>query len=657
MTNMDFLKKQHFSMFEEKRDSHKKLVHALWRQYVLDKNLDKENKWLLFSGFYRFFSENFPAEVYDRELIVGTNWHWRWQDIDKTTAMPFNIGHFIPNHYDFLTKGINGKIKEIEQMSVDTDEKSTQKTGMITSLCAFSSYIKKYAKTAKEASLLLQSEDKERLLKISKDCDFIAENPPMSFRQALQFVWFVQSFLDTEAGDAAISFGRADDYLYPYYKNDIVKGILTREEALELIMCFYIKVSEGNESCMLTVGGEIENELTLLFMEAQTKLKMRQPSISLRVAKTTSKSVLDTAGNLVLAGAGMPAYFNDSVVINGLKTLGFSDESAQNYGIVGCYEPAPQGVFSNTVASFVNLYDSFDAFLEQEYDASSFENFLRDYKEFFEKYYKDTLLPRLSESANKDRNRVSPFASCLLNREKYLYGINMLGIGILIDSIYTIKKLVFDESYTTIEYLKEQADKDFEDISLYDRIKGIKNHYGSYSEESNRLAKDITKFIGKTIQVYSLGENIVSFPGLFRFAMDIHQRDYKGTINGRKKGELLSYGIMPCATPHKNELTSLLMSCANISSEYFPDGCPVMISMNKKDIQKDEILNTIIKTFFDAGGFHLAVNTVDAKLLEQAKQNPKEYADVMVKISGYSAQFTTLRENIQNAVIERATTE
>ncbi len=269
----------------------------------------------------------------------------------------------------------------------------------------------------------------------------------------------------------------------------------------------------------------------------------------------------------------------------------------------------------------------------------------------------NTLLPGFKKAASRDQSLICPFASCVLNREKYILGINILGIGVLIDSLYTIKKLVFDENYTTIENLKKQAEKDFEDISLYEKITELKNHYGSDSPESNRLAKDITEFIGDVIHRYSVGDAVISSPALFRFTIDIRDRDFHGTINGRKKGELLSYGIMPCETPHKDFLTSILMSCANISAKYFPDGCPVMISLNQKDIQTEGVLPSLIKAFFESGGFHLAVNTIDAKLLEKAKQSPKEYADILVKISGYSAKFTTLNEKIQEAVIERANCE
>lgn len=116
----------------------------------------------------------------------------------------------------------------------------------------------------------------------------------------------------------------------------------------------------------------------------------------------------------------------------------------------------------------------------------------------------------------------------------------------------------------------------------------------------------------------------------------------------------MSYGVMPCATPHTSSLTSMLMSCAHIASDRFPNGCPTFVSMSKKDIEREGILPALIKSYFKAGGFHIAINTVNAEILENAQRRPEEYSDVMVKISGYSAQFTKMSEGIQNAVIERA---
>ena len=671
MKTLELLKKQHLSMFGEKRNIHKKIAGNIYLQYLEAAEYDETASSLFFSQFYRYFSENFPAEIYDHERIVGTNWHWLWQSRIRDKITPGNIGHFIPDFKDFLKKGIAGKLEAVKNIVPQNDSERNNKISFEVSLGAFSDYIKRYAESAREAYATSQSErDKERLLKIASDCEHISVLPPVTFCQALQLVWFIQCYLDMEAGNAAISLGRIDQYLYPYYKNDIKNQVISPEEALELIACFYIKISEGNESCMLTVGGDEENELSALFLEAQTLMNMRQPSISLRVSDKTSNTLLEKAKQLVLIGSGMPAYFNDDVIIKGLKGIGIDEKSASDYGIVGCYEAAPQGSFSNTVASSFNLYDSFEAFLDSKNeDYPSFEAFLDAYKAYFESFYESNLIPRFKKVLQrlKAQGQASPFASCALRGcyekghllgqgggEYFLFGLNILGIGLLIDSMHIIKKFVYDEKYTTIEYLNTQAKKSFEDNDLYAKIKSVETHYGSNSPESNDLANKISSFIGKVIARHSLEEGIIVSPALFAFTADIRQRERAGTVSGRKEGELLSYGIMPCATPHKQSITSSLLSSANIACEYFPNGCPAMITLSPCDIEKNNIMNSLIKTYFKVGGYHIAINTVNEKILKEAKQFPTEHADVMIKISGFSAQFVSLDEGLQVALIERA---
>ncbi len=668
MKTLELLKEQHFNMFDKKRIDHKRLVAVTYYEYLNNTEYDETAPMLLFSHFYQYFSDRFPAEIYDHEQIVGTNWHWTWQQQIKDKLTPINMGHYIPDFKDFLEKGIAGKLDVVKAIIPKSDTQKNNKIAFEVSLNAFSNYIKRYAESARSASAASQSEgDKKRLLKIANDCEHISSLPPVSFCQALQLAWFIQCYLEMESGSAAISLGRMDQYLYPYYKNDVEKGVITQKEALELIACFYIKVSEGNESCMLTVGGDGENELSVLFIEAQTLVNMRQPSISLRISGSTSDVLLKAAEKLVLIGSGMPAYFNDDVIIKGLRRIGIDKASAEDYGIVGCYEAAPQGSYSNTVASGFNLYDSFDDFLNNKKDYPSFEAFLDAYKTYFESFYENTAIPKFKTILERIKNRASPFASCALRGcyengyllgqgggEYFLFGLNNLGIGLLVDSMYIIKKLVYDEKYTTLEYLTEQAKNNFEDEVLYAKIKGVTTHYGSNSSESNDLANRISTFIGEVIARHSLEDGVIVSPALFAFTADIRQRACPGTVSGRKEGELLSYGIMPCATPHNLSITSAMLSSANIACEYFPNGCPAQITLSPSDIEKNNILNSLIKTYFSAGGFHIAINTVNDEVLEEAKKHPIEHTDVMVKISGFSTQFVTLDEDMQNALIERA---
>lgn len=657
-------------MFSEKRNSHKKIAKDIYEKYFETAEYDERAPMLFFSRFYQCFSDSFPAEIYDNERIVGTNWHWFWQGQIRDKIAPRNLGHFIPDFKDFLEKGIDGKLYAVRSIAAQNDNQRNNKEAFEISLNAFSDYIKRYARSAKDAYTISKSErERERLLRIASDCEHISSRPPVSFRQALQLTWFVQCYLDMEAGNSAISLGRIDQYLYPYYKNDLENGVISRADALELIACFYIKVSEGNESCLLTVGGEGENELSALFIEAQTLMNMRQPSVALRVCAKTSDALLEKAKELVLVGSGMPAYFNDEVVIKGLERLGIDEESALDYGIVGCYEAAPQGSFSNTVASGFHLYDTLAQFLEKDLTYLSFEDFLAAYKEHFEASYENEIIPKFKTVLERLRTQglSSPFASLALRGcyekgfmlgqgggEYFLFGQNNLGIGLLVDGIYVIKKLVYDEEYTTLKHLSEEADKSFEDGALYAKIKNLETHYGSNSPESNDLAREISTFIGEVISRHPLDTGVTVSPALFSFTGDIRQRARAGCVSGRRVGELLSYGIMPCATPHKLSITSSLLSSANIACEYFPNGCPAMITLSPGDIEKDNTLNSLIKAYFSKGGFHIAVNTVNEGVLKEAKEHPEENPDVMVKISGYSTQFVTLDENMQSALIERA---
>lgn len=663
MEKIKELKRLHFEMFEAKREEHKNKVAELYRKFTENVDFSTVSKAVVFSEFYNYLADNFSFEIYSGELIVGTCWHWRWGELISDRPKPHNMGHFIADFEGFLKLGIKGK-----KAVISSSENSKYKNAMLSALEAFSKYIDNYSKAAYRAAEL--SDDNEEvscLTKIAEDCAFISENPPQSFAQSLQLVWFIQCFAETEGNDAAISFGRADKYLYGYYKNDIESGALTEESALELIMSFYIKTSEGDESQMLTVGGDTENRLSTLFLRAQKTVDMRQPSIAVIVSENTSDGLLREAAELALNGGGMPAYFNDGIIKRGLLNIGIKSEDIEDYAIVGCYEAAPQGSFSNTVAYGFNLYDSFSEFTDDPNEYNDFEELLDAYKAFYTDYYKNRLVKAFENRLADIKNSESPFAACILKGcdnsdllpeaggcEYFLFGLNILGLGVLTESLNVIRELVFNKKLITLKQLKKCADLNFADEKIYSEIKRIKSFYGSNSPETNKLVNEISDFIYKVIHENPIDESVIVSPGLFWFTADIWQRDCNATLNGRKKGELLSYGIMPCAALHKTDVLSTLLSSANTACDKFPNGCPAMITLNKSEIAKTEIISSVLKTYFKSGGFHLAINTVDSEILRKARQRPEEYTDILVKLSGYSALFVGLDEKIQDAVIERA---
>lgn len=667
MVDITFLKEQHERLFDAKRKEHKRLALDIYKNYI-EENREKTVDGLYFAEWELSFSEKMPVEIYEGELIVGTGWHRCWNVDASVERYPANLGHFIPDYESLVKLGVDGLIKKINEIKETSDKIALNKKAFLTAITAFSNYIKSYEVKARNLAQSADLENSKRLKRISDNCNVIRKEPPKTFEQAIQLIWFAQIFLVTEANNSAISFGKLDEILYPYYVKDLQNNIATKEEILAVIKRFYIKTSECAESAMLTVGGSNENPLTYLFIQAQAQLNMRQPSIAVVISKTSSDTLFENCKRLIERGAGMPAMFNERVVTEGLNEIGIPQERLKSWAIVGCYEAAPHGAFANSVAGACDLYEIFDLFLEKYADnRSSFNEFFDDFKNFFANYYETVVVERFKTTLSWIENASCPFGACLITGcldsglmpgehgcDLFMFGINLLGIGLVIDSLFVIKKLVYDDEKITVSQLYKQTLSNFNDKKIYSLIKELKGGYGSNEKESNLIAQELSSFIGKTTAETKIADDVISSPALFRFTADIYEKGKYASVNGRKKGELISYGVMPPSTPHCNDVTSVLLSAANVDFNKFPDGAPLMITLDKRDIEKTGILKALIKTYFDKGGFHIAVNAVDFKTLTDAQKNPADYPNLMVKISGYSARFVSLDKVVQDAVIERA---
>ena len=301
------------------------------------------------ADFLKLFAENFPIRIRKNELLVGSQrfTHPDWgkyltEEQRKAGGSHSNMGHIVVDYGRMVKLGVSGVRKEIGTMPQGVNREAFSQT-----LEAFSTFIRRHADACKQAGLG----------DIATVCANIAEKAPKNFHEALQMAWFTQIFLHAEGNSAAISFGRFDQYLWPFLKINIAKKRMNKDEALELLCCFFMKCCEGDESQNLIVGGSdfdgnsMENPLSLLVLEACRKIKVWQPSLSVRIGKSTSDKFWKEALLLSVAGTGMPSFFNETVVASGLKKLGIPAERAMDWGIIGCYEAAPQGdSFPMTVA-------------------------------------------------------------------------------------------------------------------------------------------------------------------------------------------------------------------------------------------------------------------------------------------------------------------
>ncbi len=620
------------------------------------------------ADFLMSFAESNPIRIREDELIMGSQ---RFTHPDRSRYLSkelidagfhSNLGHIIVDYGRMLRQGIPGVRKELEKMPGGRNREAFGRT-----LDAFSIYIRRHADACRKSGL----ED------VSAVCANIADRKPKTFHEALQMVWFIQIFLHTEGNASAVSFGRFDQYMWPFLKSDLARKRINEAEAFELLCCFFMKCCEGDESQNLVVGGSdikgksMENPLSLLVLQASRILKVWQPSISVRIGKSTSEKFWEESLLLSAAGTGMPSFFNENVVTAGLGKLGIPVERAVDWGIVGCYEAAPQGdSYPLTVAGSFALPSILGDLLKTEdCGKNDFESFYSKFKSFSRSRYEKEILPSFVERWNElERNCPSPFESlcvtgCIeagLAAEEggarfNLFGVNILGLGTLVDSLLSIKKLIFEDRKFTMAEMRRQLERDFPDRQMLLQCRSLEGKFGSDNAETNMMAKELSGFFADLVISRPFPDGVRPYPGFFWFGADIGVR-LPASADGRKANDRLSYGCGPGIFLKNPTATSILNSAANLAHSSCACGNPLTISLNRRDMEgKDEMLRLrqIIRTYFARGGFHMQFNIIGAEELRRAKQEPGKYQGLTIRISGYSARFVTLDPSWQDALIER----
>ena len=428
------------------------------------------------------------------------------------------IGHVTVQYEKVMKVGLQGIIKEAEAEmetcqfgSADYATKMAFLEAVVISCKAVIYYSKRYSKLAVEmAREEKNTKRREELLHISAICDKVPEQPATSFEEACQTFWFIQQVLQIESSGHSISPGRFDQYMYPYYKKDIEEGSLTREYAQELIDCIWVKLNDLNKARdaasaegfagyslfqNLIVGGQTvdgrdaTNDLSFMCIDASNHVFLPQPSLSIRVWNGSSQDLLLRAAELTRTGIGLPAYYNDEIIIPALIKRGLSVDDARDYNIIGCVEPQKAGKTDGWHdAAFFNMCRPLEMVFSNGYDqgkeASIHTGSVEDFKTFDEFFdaYKKQMDYSIALMVNAD-NAIDiahgercplPFESCLIDdcikRGKSVQeggavynftGPQGFGIANVADSMYTIRQLVYEDKKITMGELKRALEMNF----------------------------------------------------------------------------------------------------------------------------------------------------------------------------------------------------
>ena len=422
------------------------------------------------------------------------------------------VGHVTVKYWEVLEIGFEGIMekaqKELDGCSVGDGNyarKSHFLEAVILSCKAVIDYAGRYAKLAQE--MAAQTSDpvrKQELLVIAENCGRVPAKGAQNFYEACQSFWFVQQLLQMESSGHSISPGRFDQYMYPYYKKDMEAGTITREFAQELMDCIWVKLNDLNK-CRdaasaegfagyslfqnLIAGGQnkegedVTNDLSVMCIQASMHVHLPAPSLSVRVWNGSPHEFLIKAAELTRTGIGLPAYYNDEVIIPALQNRGLSLEDAREYNIIGCVEPQKAGKTEGWHdAAFFNMCRPLELVFSNGMDKGEMVGIptgdvtqMKTFDEFFDAYKKQmeyciSLLVNADNAidvAHAERCPL-PFLSCMIDDclkegksvqeggAVYNFtGPQGFGIANMADGLFAIRKLVYEDKKVSMKELKE----------------------------------------------------------------------------------------------------------------------------------------------------------------------------------------------------------
>ena len=637
--------------------------------------------------------------------------------IDNDSKWRQAVGEITPDYQDILfKKGFAGVRKEAEDYLTQLDRasiKDLDKEIFYKSIILTCDGIIRFAeKYGIEAQKLAEAETNEQrkyeLEKIAKICTRIPANPPESFHEAIQFVWFTQLGGIISENPLALNPGRFDQFMYPYYKKDIEKGMITKEEAQELVEALWLKFSEWvwtissntagffagyNQFQNLTVGGrtreglDATNELSYMCLKATDSVRTHQPGLSVRIHADCPQEFLDAVSDLVSKGTGFPAIHNDQAGTQMLLQAGYEPEDARDWSNCGCVVPHFRKTGEWTSAVNINFAAALEYTLNEGKSRLTNEKMGLDAKPAKAyQTYDEVKNDFLSQLANLVHHSVvatliaqrlhtqlvpRPFLSacvedCLARGTDLSHGgahynvgpvLTGIGLATVANSLAVIKKLVFEDRRVTLEELTKALDANWVG---YDELRRLAQDVPKYGNDDNYvdgIAVEISNFYYRTIRAHKdiFGSPFNSaFMGISNYIPT--GRVIGATPCGRKAKEPLTEGVSPFAGTDVESPLAAMRSSAKVNHDVHTGGTLLNLRLNGDLVATDRgkrNLGAMIRAYFSLGAFHVQFNTVSTEVLRKAQAEPENYKDLLIRVAGYSTQFVNLSPEMQEAIIVR----
>ena len=642
------------------------------------------------------------------------------QCVAKWLYKHWESGHIIPDFGTLINKGYGALIEETRQKlgSANENQEPSLRSMLICEEAA-AAYINRYADYAADLAGNTKNQAyKSHLIKMEDSLRHIAYGPARTFFEAVQLIWLTHEMIYAENFPGSLSFGRLDQYLYPFFKKDLEKGVLTKQEAVDIIDALWIKFGITLHAYQnITIGGLNEkgdyasNELTIMMLQACRKTLFDQPLVCLRYHKSMPDEVWEESVALLKTGVGLPAIFIDDFCIEAKIRMGHSRKDATNYGTIGCVELAcPGKEYAKSEALRINLGKILEIMFfngksncvdsgaiignssvqcmtmsskeQKNYTFPLFSGYRLDEINSFEalmSWYKEELKSQLTfsmESINKldcalPKCYPTPFLSVLIDnciqkgKELTAGGaiynntaVNLCGMANVADSLAAIRQLVYEEKRYTLQDFKNAMKANYEGYEDFlDEIQHDCPKFGNDIDTVDQIMAELVATADSVVSGFKNPRGGHWQMGLYSVEDHVKMGINTGALpDGKRCGEAMASAISPVQGKDVNGPTAVLNSLLKTDLSVATNGMVLDIKFSPSFFDKkahEHALRMLVQAYAEQGGGEIQFNVIDRATLIDAQQNPEKHKNLVVRVSGFSAYFTSLIKETQDEIIKR----
>lgn len=602
-----------------------------------------------------------------------------------------SVSHLTVDFETVLKKGIKD-IKERAEQSYGKYKGTSREAfskSCLNCLDAFEIWHKRYVEELKE--LPQYSANYENLLHVPFE-------PAQNFYEAVQSLWFTFAFMRLCGNWPGI--GRIDYLLGDYLKNDIAKGIITLDEAREILAHFFIKgcewvngqyIGSGDAQHYQNIvlagvdenGHEITNEVTYLVLDILEELGISDFPTTVRINKNTDERLLRRIAQVMRYGGGILAVYNEDTVLEALAKMGYEDTESRKFANDGCWEVQIPG---KTYFGYVP-FDSLQILqkktlcqYDENVDFADFDElygqYIKDLHAEVENIYRDRANAYEREEGYSEEWRLRNVGPCtvvsLFEQDCIEKGLSYLeggttytvrsphigGLADTVNSLYAIKRLVYDERKCTLpEFLRILKNNWEGEEVLRQYVLNRYDYYGNDNDDVDAIAVRLLSDFADICTSFS-GKCKTMFPGgVSTFGRQLEwSRNRLASAHGRKIGEILAANCSPTPNTDKSGATAIVRSYCKADLSKLATGSALDIKLLPSNVEGEdgiEALVGLMKGFVELGGFFMQPDVVDASVLREAQEHPEDYKTLSVRVSGWNARFVTLNKEWQDMVIQQ----